>query len=99
MTIHWKAEEYFLMVLSVFLFQPFLGGDAFSKKPVIELKGKTCTILHLFSSVTQVWVPGAKTTGLIVSLVFLKSSFFGSDNFKFQCDPFSNIKDVSQMSS
>jgi uncharacterized protein YbcC (UPF0753/DUF2309 family) len=26
---------------------------------------------------------------------FLKSNFYVSENFKFQCDPFSNKKDVS----
>jgi hypothetical protein len=33
------------------------------------------------------------------SLVFLKSNFYVSKDFKFLCDPFSNKKDVSQMSS
>jgi hypothetical protein len=28
---------------------------------------------------------------------FLRSNFYVSDSFKFQCDPFSNKKDVSQM--
>jgi hypothetical protein len=32
-------------------------------------------------------------------LVFLKSNFYVSESVKFQCDPFSNKKDVSQMSS
>jgi hypothetical protein len=32
-------------------------------------------------------------------LVFLKSNFYVIENFKFQCDPFSNKKDVSQRSS
>jgi hypothetical protein len=27
------------------------------------------------------------------SLVFLKSNFYVGENFKFQCDPFSNKKD------
>jgi hypothetical protein len=31
--------------------------------------------------------------------VFLKSNFYVSENFKFQCDPFSNKRDVSQSSS
>jgi hypothetical protein len=58
------------------------------------------SIVHFFSSVAYVWVPGAKTTGPIVkSLVFLKSNFYVGENFKFQCDPFSNKKDVSQRSS
>jgi hypothetical protein len=39
-------------------------------------------IVHFFSYVAYIWVPGAKTTGPIVK--------------KFQCDPFSNKKDVSQ---
>jgi hypothetical protein len=30
---------------------------------------------------------------------FLKSNFYVSENFKFQCNPFINKKDVSQMSS
>jgi hypothetical protein len=30
------------------------------------------------------------------SLFFLKSNFYVRGNFKFQCDPFSNKKDVSQ---
>jgi hypothetical protein len=33
------------------------------------------------------------------SLVFLKSNFYVGENFKFQCDPFRNKKDVSQRSS
>jgi hypothetical protein len=33
------------------------------------------------------------------SLVFHKYNFYVSENFKFQCAPFSNTKDVSQMSS
>jgi hypothetical protein len=33
------------------------------------------------------------------SLFFLKSNFYVSENFKFQCDPFSNKKYVSQRSS
>jgi hypothetical protein len=32
------------------------------------------------------------------SFVFLKSNFYVRENFKFQCDPFSNKKDVSQRS-
>jgi hypothetical protein len=33
------------------------------------------------------------------SFVFLKSNFYVRENFKFQCDPFSNKKVVSQRSS
>jgi hypothetical protein len=36
---------------------------------------------------------------LWTSLVSLKSNFYVSQNFKFQCDPCSNKKDVSQRSS
>jgi hypothetical protein len=50
-------------------------------------------MVYFFSSVAHVWVPGAKTTGQIVK------KFYVSENFKFQCDPFSNKKDVSQRSS
>jgi hypothetical protein len=32
-------------------------------------------------------------------LIFLQSNFYVSENFKFQCNPFSNKKDVSQRSS
>jgi hypothetical protein len=53
-------------------------------------------MLYFFSSVAHVWVPGAKTTGLIVKK-FVFSSIV-SENFKFQCDPFSNKKDISQKS-
>jgi hypothetical protein len=56
-------------------------------------------IVHFFSSVAHVYIPGAKTSGPIVKKVFLKSNFYVSENFKFQCDPFSNKKDVSQRSS
>jgi hypothetical protein len=61
-------------------------------------------IVHFFISVAHVWVPGAKTTRPIVEkfgnqTVFLNSNFYVSENFKFQCDPFSNKKDVTQMSS
>jgi hypothetical protein len=35
---------------------------------------------------------------LLGRLFFLKSNFYVSENFKFQCDPFSNRKDVSQRS-
>jgi hypothetical protein len=59
-------------------------------------------IVHSFSSVTHVWIPGAKTTGPIVKkfgFSFNKSNVYASENFKFQCDAFSNKKDVSQRSS
>jgi hypothetical protein len=58
-------------------------------------------IVHLFSSVAHVWVYlEQKLLGrLWKRLFFLKSNFYVSENFKFQCDPFSNKKDVSQRSS
>jgi hypothetical protein len=52
--------------------------------------------VHFVSSVTHVWVPGAKTTGPIVKICFfLKSNFYVSENLKFQCDRFNIKKDVS----
>jgi hypothetical protein len=49
-------------------------------------------IVHFFSSVALVWVPGANTTGPIVKKFGFSSTqfFYVSENFKFQCDPFSN---------
>jgi hypothetical protein len=41
----------------------------------------------------------SKNYRLWKGLVFLKSIFYVSENFKFQCDPFSNKKDASQGSS
>jgi hypothetical protein len=53
-----------------------------------------------FSSVAHVWVPVSKNYWAdCESLVFLKSNFYVSENFRIQCDPFSNKKDVSQRSS
>jgi hypothetical protein len=56
---------------------------------------KDVLLVHFFSSVAYVWVRGAKTAGPIAK----KFGFsYVSENFKFQCDPFSNQKDVSQRS-
>jgi hypothetical protein len=52
-------------------------------------------ILNSFSSVTHVWVPGAKATGPIF---FSNLIFSAVRNFKFQYDPFRNLKDVSERS-
>jgi hypothetical protein len=58
------------------------------------------TIIHVFSSVAHVWVPGAKTTGPIAKKFgFLKSNFYVGKNFKFQCDPFSNSSSSSLRST
>jgi hypothetical protein len=32
---------------------------------------------------------------IVKTKAFLQSNFYVSENFKFQCDPFSNLKDVS----
>jgi hypothetical protein len=41
-------------------------------------------VLHFFSSVAHVWVPGAKTTGPIAKkfVFFFKYNFFGSEKFQ-----------------
>jgi hypothetical protein len=50
-----------------------------------------------FSSVINVWVPGAKTIVPIANKFgFFLSNFFGSEKFPY--DPFSNLKDVSKRS-
>jgi hypothetical protein len=57
-------------------------------------------IVHFFSSVAHVWVyTWSKNYWADCEKVFLKSNFYVSESFKFQCDPFSNKKDVSQTSS
>jgi hypothetical protein len=57
------------------------------------------SISYSLSSVAHVWVPGAKTTGPIAKKnSFLKSNFSAVRNFKFQYDPFRNLKDVSRRS-
>jgi hypothetical protein len=40
------------------------------------------TILHFFSSVAHVWVPGAKTTGPIAKKFVFSFNFFGSEKFQ-----------------
>jgi hypothetical protein len=52
-----------------------------------------------FNPIAHVWVlSGAKTTGQFAKKVclFLNLIFSAVKNFKFQCDAFSNLKDVSQ---
>jgi hypothetical protein len=44
----------------------------------------TMTILHFFSSVAHVWVPGAKTTGPIAKKLCFNSIFSAVRNFKFR---------------
>jgi hypothetical protein len=52
--------------------------------------------------VAHVWVPGAKTqywADYEKVYFFLNHNFYVSENSKFQCDPFSNKKDISKRSS
>jgi hypothetical protein len=55
-------------------------------------------MVHFFSSVAHDMF-GYLEQKLLGRLVFLKSNFYVRDNFKFQCDPLSNKKDVSQRSN
>jgi hypothetical protein len=58
------------------------------------LKSIFLVLSHMFGYLEQ------KLLGqLRKSLFFLKSNFYVGENFKFQCNPFSNKKDVSQRSS
>jgi hypothetical protein len=62
---------------------------------------RTTLQLHpIILVVAHVWVPGAKTTGPIAKKVwcFLNLIFSAVRNFKFQYDPFINLKDISQRS-
>jgi hypothetical protein len=52
------------------------GGAMF--KPQVWLKIKNTTIVHFFSSVAHVCVPGAKTTGPIVKVCFFLNLIFMS---------------------
>jgi hypothetical protein len=53
---------------------------------ISQLAGNSSTcIVHFYSSVTHVWVPGAKTTGPIVKIwFFLNLIFLAVRNFKLQ---------------
>jgi hypothetical protein len=93
-TLHNKYITPFLLILSVLLFRQLHSPQWAICNKIGYMLVHFLVLSHMFGYLKR------KLLGrLWKSLFFLKSNFYVSENFKFQCDPFRNKKDVSQRSS
>jgi hypothetical protein len=79
------------------VFSHCTSGHAMAILPISHWRVKDLQSIFLVLSHTSGYLEQKLLSRLWKSLVFLKSNFY--DIEKFQCDPFSNKKDVSQRSS